>query len=41
MIEYIDEIRWDVRPSPRLGTVEVRVCDGVSHAAASWRRSSR
>jgi len=23
------DIRWDVRPSPALGTVEVRVCDGV------------
>jgi carboxylate-amine ligase len=30
VIEVIDEIRWDVRPSPRLGTVEVRICDGVS-----------
>lgn len=30
VIEEIDEIRWDIRPSPRLGTVEVRVCDGVS-----------
>ena len=30
MIEEIDEIRWDVRPAPKLGTVEVRVCDGVS-----------
>jgi len=30
VIEEINEIRWDVRPSPRLGTVEVRICDGVS-----------
>ena len=30
VIEVIDEIRWDVRPAPRLGTVEVRICDGVS-----------
>src|SRR5436190_8232459 len=30
VIEEIDEIRWDIRPAPRLGTVEVRVCDGVS-----------
>jgi carboxylate-amine ligase len=30
VIEVIDEIRWDVRPAPRTGTVEVRVCDGVS-----------
>lgn len=31
IIEHMDEIRWDVRPSPHLGTVEVRVCDGVSN----------
>jgi carboxylate-amine ligase len=30
VIEELTEIRWDVRPSPRLGTVEVRICDGVS-----------
>lgn len=30
VIEEVSEIRWDVRPSPRLGTVEVRICDGVS-----------
>ena len=30
VIEQIDEIRWDVRPSPRLGTVEVRICDSAS-----------
>jgi carboxylate-amine ligase len=30
VIEQVSEIRWDVRPSPRLGTVEVRICDGVS-----------
>jgi carboxylate-amine ligase len=30
VIEVIDEIRWDIRPAPRTGTVEVRVCDGVS-----------
>ena len=33
VIEEIDEIRWDVRPAPKLGTVEVRVCDGVSTLA--------
>jgi carboxylate-amine ligase len=33
VIEEIDEIRWDIRPAPRLGTVEVRVCDGVSTTA--------
>jgi carboxylate-amine ligase len=30
VIEELSEIRWDVRPSPRLGTLENRVCDGVS-----------
>ncbi|RNL64211.1 glutamate--cysteine ligase [Nocardioides marmoriginsengisoli] len=30
VIENIDEIRWDVRPAPRTGTVEIRICDGVS-----------
>jgi len=30
IIEFLNDIRWDIRPSPRLGTVEVRVCDGVS-----------
>jgi glutamate---cysteine ligase / carboxylate-amine ligase len=30
IIEHLNDIRWDIRPSPRLGTVEVRVCDGVS-----------
>jgi glutamate---cysteine ligase / carboxylate-amine ligase len=24
------EVRWDIRPSPRWGTVEVRACDGMS-----------
>jgi carboxylate-amine ligase len=31
IIDQINEIRWDVRPSPNLGTVEVRVFDGVSN----------
>jgi glutamate---cysteine ligase / carboxylate-amine ligase len=31
VIENIDEIRWDIRPAPRLGTLEMRVCDGVSN----------
>ena len=30
VIEDLDEIRWDVRPAPHLGTVEVRISDGVS-----------
>ena len=28
-IESIQEIWWDIRPHPRFGTVEVRVCDGL------------
>ena len=30
MIEELTEIRWDVRPAAHLGTLENRVCDGVS-----------
>jgi carboxylate-amine ligase len=31
VIECLSDIRWDVRPSPKLGTVEVRICDGISN----------
>ncbi len=31
IIDDVSEIRWDIRPSPNLGTVEVRVFDGVSN----------
>ena len=31
VIEYLNDIRWDVRPSPTFGTVEVRICDGVTN----------
>jgi carboxylate-amine ligase len=30
VIDELSEIRWDVRPAPHLGTIENRVCDGVS-----------
>ena len=30
VIEELTEVRWDVRPAPHLGTLENRVCDGVS-----------
>ncbi|MCW2764813.1 MAG: putative enzyme [Nocardioides sp.] len=30
VIEELNEIRWDVRPAARLGTLENRICDGVS-----------
>lgn len=33
IIDHINEIRWDIRPSPHLGTIEVRVLDGVSNLA--------
>lgn len=31
VIEELTEIRWDVRPAPAHGTLENRVCDGVSN----------
>ena len=31
IIDHLNEIRWDIRPSPHLGTIEVRICDGVSN----------
>ncbi len=31
IIDHINEIRWDIRPSPHLGTIEVRVCDGMTN----------
>ena len=30
-IESVREIWWDVRPHPEFGTVEVRICDGLSN----------
>lgn len=29
VIDDWDEIRWDIRPSPKWGTVEMRACDGL------------
>lgn len=31
VINSFDELRWDVRPSPRLGTVEVRIFDACTN----------
>jgi glutamate---cysteine ligase / carboxylate-amine ligase len=31
VIDSFDEIRWDIRPSPTFGTIEVRVFDGVTN----------
>ena len=33
VIDGMSDIRWDVRPAPHLGTLENRVCDGVSTLA--------
>jgi glutamate---cysteine ligase / carboxylate-amine ligase len=30
VIDVLSEIRWDLRPAPHLGTLENRICDGVS-----------
>jgi carboxylate-amine ligase len=30
VIHDYSEVRWDIRPSPRWGTVEMRACDGLS-----------
>jgi carboxylate-amine ligase len=32
IVRDYSEVRWDIRPSPRWGTVEMRACDGVSTA---------
>lgn len=31
VIEEVTEVRWDVRPAPRWGTLEMRACDAVSN----------
>ena len=41
IIDHMNEIRWDIRPSPHLGTIEVRIFDGVSNLRRTRRRSSR
>lgn len=33
IIDHINEIRWDIRPVPRLGTIEIRVSDSLSSFA--------
>ncbi|MFY9263033.1 MAG: glutamate--cysteine ligase [Actinomycetaceae bacterium] len=33
VIEEFDEIRWDIRPSPKFGTLEIRVCDAATNIA--------
>ncbi|WP_432565675.1 glutamate--cysteine ligase [Kineococcus sp. SYSU DK003] len=29
VIDSLSDVRWDIRPSPHFGTIEVRVCDGT------------
>ena len=31
VIEQVDEVRWDIRPSPRFGTLEMRIADGAAN----------
>ena len=31
VIDQFDELRWDIRPSPRFGTLEIRVADGATN----------
>lgn len=33
IISNFDEVRWDVRPSPKFGTIEFRVCDAATNVA--------
>ncbi|QBX56130.1 glutamate--cysteine ligase [Nocardioides seonyuensis] len=37
VVDSMSDVRWDVRPAPHLGTLEHRVCDGMSdiHELAS------
>ncbi|MGY4643375.1 glutamate--cysteine ligase [Cellulomonas sp. URHB0016] len=31
VIDQFDEVRWDIRPSPRFGTLEMRIADGAAN----------
>jgi glutamate---cysteine ligase / carboxylate-amine ligase len=31
VIDDFTEVRWDLRPAPRLGTLETRICDGTTN----------
>ena len=33
VIDTLSEIRWDIRPVPNLGTIEMRICDGLATLA--------
>ena len=30
VIDHYNELRWDIRPSARWGTIEMRICDGLA-----------
>jgi len=30
VIDSLSEIRWDIRPVPHFGTIEMRICDGLA-----------
>lgn len=30
VIDQVNEVRWDIRPSPRFGTLEMRIADGAA-----------
>jgi carboxylate-amine ligase len=32
IVDMVSEVRWDVRPAPKWGTIEFRACDGLSTA---------
>jgi len=31
VIDQFDEVRWDIRPAPRFGTLEMRIADGATN----------
>ncbi len=33
VIDDVSELRWDIRPSPRFGTLEMRIADGATNIA--------
>jgi len=33
VIDNFSELRWDLRPSPKWGTIEIRFCDGLASSA--------
>lgn len=31
VIDAVDEVRWDIRPAPHFGTIEMRIFDGITN----------